>query len=76
MWTLTRRTNKLSDEYHCNSLKVIKTAEGITTHLEQRPCPLGGNLSMIELVAKLNAYTGNFKRLNFSISVISMAIAE
>ena len=76
MWTLTRRTNKLSDEYHCYSLKVIKTALGITIHIEQRHCPFGGNLSMIELLAYLNAYIGNFKRLDFSISVISMGIAE
>ena len=60
MWTLTRRTNKLSDEYHCNSLKVIKTALGITTHIEQRHCPLGGNLSMIEVVAKL--YVGTHQK--------------
>ena len=28
MWTLTRRTNKLSDEYHCNSLKDIQNRAG------------------------------------------------
>ena len=76
MWALTRRTNKLSVEYHCNSLKVIKTYLGITTHIEQRHCPLGGNLSMIEFEAKLNAWTSNFNSLTFSIPVLSMAIAE
>ena len=73
MWTLTRRTNKLSYEYHRNSLGDIKLALGITTPIEQRHCPLWGNLSMIEFEAKLNAYTVDFKCLDFAIS---MAIAE
>ena len=28
MWALTRRTNKVSDEYHYNSLKVIQNRPG------------------------------------------------